>query len=113
MLLVEHERVTRELYRHTLELVGYRTATCSNPGVFGPVGTEVYCSHEVQAAAGGGDSGGPVYSWQFPLTPDGRGANGIVHGVYTPGPGEDYLYYFSPWSLIRAELGYSSLYPGN
>ncbi len=63
------------------------------------------CQDEVQAFASGGDSGGPVYNFGFPLNLSARYALGIFN-TFTAADGQGrYHYYFSPWSLIQRRLG--------
>lgn len=90
---------------------GLVTGTCVNPGVAVPDYTEVFCSHEAQMAAAGGDSGSPVYQWFVPLTTTSRGVGGILWGGYIPGPGETARIYYSPISLLQADFGFPWLGP--
>lgn len=66
------------------------------------VNRSMACQVEVDAYGEGGDSGGPVYRFRYPLQNNAREPLGILHSVSTQSP---WRYAYSPWDAIEARLG--------
>lgn len=82
------------------------SGTCMDVGPFVPGYTEVTCAYEVSASSEGGDSGGPVYHFRFPLLNNARQADGILFGGTNHSLGV-YKYYYNSWSVLVSRLGRS------
>lgn len=67
---------------------------------------EMQCQTRVKATVSGGDSGGPVYHFRFPLSSSFRQADGVVSSEYVDASGNNNFFY-SSWGPITSWLGRS------
>lgn len=82
--------------------------TCVDLPAYGNPAISLSCQYEVRSLLTGGDSGSPVYYWNFPLVLTVRYALGIAHSSYTS-PNGGHLMYYSTWQAIQNKFG--TLYP--
>ena len=86
---------------------GTIVGTCADVGPISAQGgafyTEVFCGTDVQASSDGGDSGGPVYHFRFPLSSSYRQADGVLFAGGNLS-GTDH-YFYSSWTEVQSNLG--------